>query len=337
MTELDSVSQLVDRLLAAEHMPGSIFIYPHVSIDGDALGSMLALANALGQLNIRVRMPLDEEITDRLLFLPELDRLEPFDESLIAELASDQQFALLVDCSDSERTGRRKALSDLSPQIGVIDHHVSGGQSGFLRWIDPKAAAVGEMVYDLIVELEKRKGRPLFNQTIGILLMTAIISDTGGFSFSNVSARTFRTAAALMEHDIDLRTITYYLFDLTSQERMRLMGRVFADAQFHYHGRLAIALVDQELLTSCGADDADLEGVIGHLRNVAGVEVAFLIRELPGQDLRVNIRSSEEFNAAEFARLFGGGGHPRAAGLQFQPMPLDKAAALIINKAGEWL
>ncbi len=64
------------------------------------------------------------------------------------------------------------------------------------------------------------------------------------------------------------------------------MGRVFTDAQFHYRGRLAIALVDQELINSCGASDADLEGVIGHLRNVAGVEAAFLIRELPGQDLQ---------------------------------------------------
>ena len=337
MTDFDIVDQLADRFLAARKTPGSIFIYPHVGIDGDSLGSALALAIVLQRLNINVRIPLDEPVPDRLLFLPALDLIEAYDESLIEDLASDQQLALALDCSDSERVGRRKALFDRSPQIAVIDHHVSGGESGLLRWIDPTAAAAGEMVFDLITLLEKKQSIRLFNKDVEILLMTAIISDTGGFVFSNTSARTFRTAAALMESEIDLRRITYQLFDLTSQERMRLMGRIFSDSQFHCGGRLALALVDQKLISEYGASDADVEGVVGHLRNVAGVEAAFLIRELPDGTIRVNIRSSDKFNASQFARLFGGGGHPKAAGLQLKPMNMKKAAALIIDKAGEWL
>lgn len=337
MTGFDPVGQLADRLLAAREIPGSIIIYPHIGIDGDAIGSALALAIVLEQLGVKVRLPLDEEVPDRLLFLPSLDRIEPFDEALIEEMAADQQLALLLDCSDGDRAGRRKALFDLAPQVAVIDHHVSGGESGTLRWVDPQAAATGEMVFELILELEKRLKTQLIDKNIEILLLTAIISDTGGFVFSNTSARTFRTAAALMDRQIDLRRITYHLFDLTSQERLRLMGRVFTEARFHCDGRLAMALADQKLITSCGASDADLEGVIGHLRNVAGVEVAFLIRELADGTLRVNIRSSDDFNAAQFARLFGGGGHAKAAGLQLKPMNLDAAADLIIDKAGEWL
>ena len=333
----ESIARLAERLLMARGTPGSVFLYPHVGVDGDALGSALALAVALRRIGVRVRLPLDEAVPDRLDFLPALDLIEPYGENLIEEMAADQQLALALDCSDGERAGRRKGLFDLAEQIAVIDHHVSGGDSGDLRWIDPEAAATGEMVFDLITVLEGRLGVSLIDKDIEILVMTAIISDTGGFVFSNTSARTFRTAAALMDGEVDLRRITYQLFDLTSQSRLRLMGRIFTGAVFHCEGRLALAMADQKLLSTCGAGDADLEGVVGHLRNVAGVEVAFLIRETADGKIRVNIRSSDQFNAARFAGLFGGGGHPKAAGLQLDYLGLDDAANLIIGKAGEWL
>lgn len=337
MTMSEIICRIADRLLAAREKPGAVFLYPHIGIDGDALGSALALAVVLKSIGIAVRLPLDEEIPDRLSFLPCLDMIEPYREDLLDDLAKDQQLALAIDCSDSERVGRRRPLFEQSPESGALDHHVSGGESGNLRWIDPSAAAAGEIVFDLIGLLEERLGQRLFTLDAEILLMTAIISDTGGFVYSNTSARTFRTAASLMDGEINLRRITYQLFDMTSQERMRLMGRIFTDARFSHQGRLALALVGQNILAEYGASDADLEGVVAHLRNVAGVEVAFLIREITPGIMRVNIRSSDGFNAADFARQFGGGGHPKAAGLQLRDLDLEAAARLIVDKAGEWL
>lgn len=331
------IDRIADRLMSALDKPGSVFLYPHIGIDGDALGSALALALVLSRIGVPVRLPLDEDIPDRLNFLPGLDLIECYREDLLESFSRDQQLAIAIDCSDSERVGRRRALFDLSPEKAALDHHVSGGESGDLRWIDPSAAAAGEIVFDLITRLEKRAGRRLHDETTETLLMTAIISDTGGFVYSNTTARTFRTAASLMDGDINLRRITYQLFDMTSQVRMRLMGRIFTDVRFSHEGRLALALVGQNLLAEHQATDADLEGVIAHLRNVAGVEVAFLIREIDNDLLRVNIRSSDSFNAADFAQNYGGGGHPKAAGLQLRNMSLDDAARMIVDKAGEWL
>lgn len=335
MTEL--MDRIIDRLLAMRHEDGAVFLYPHIGIDGDALGSGLALALALRRAGVQVRMPLDEPIPDRLVFLPGLDLVEPYDDSLLDRFSASQRLAMAIDCSDSNRVGRRRALFDLAPEAAALDHHVSGGESGGLRLIDPSAAATGEIVFDLISRLETRLGERLMDEDTEMLLMTSIISDTGGFVYSNTSARTFRTAASLMDGELDLRRITYQLFDMTSQARMRLMGRIFTDARFSHDGRLALALVDQNILASFGATDADLEGVVAHLRNVAGVEVAFLIREIADKTLRVNIRSSDNFNAADFAHAFGGGGHPKAAGLQLRDMDLEAAASLIMQKAGEWL
>jgi phosphoesterase RecJ-like protein len=335
MTEI--LDQLANRILAAKELPGAIFVYPHIGVDGDALGSSLALVQVLRRAGFAVRLPLDEAVPERLVFLPCLALIEPYDESMLEEMAAGQQIALAIDCSGGRRVGRRQALFDRAPLTAAMDHHVPGGEAVFLHWIDTSAAACGEMVFDLICRLEERLQQQLQDTDTETLLMTALISDTGGFVYSNTSARTFRTAASLMAGEVNLRQITYQLFDLTSQERMRLMGRIFTDARFSHHGRLALAIADQQLLEEYGATDADLEGVVAHLRNVAGVEVAFLIRQMPNGVLRVNIRSSNHFNAAEFARPFGGGGHPKAAGLQLINMSLDQAAALIVDKAGEWL
>ncbi len=333
----DFIEQITERLLAARHLPGAVFMYPHVSLDGDALCSILALAMVLRRVGVKVRIPLDEAVPDRLSFLPGLDLIEKYDETLLEAMAADQQLALAVDCSDSDRVGLRKALFDRAPEWALIDHHIPRNEPCSLCWIDPTAAAAGEMVFDVISRIEERLQQRLLDKESETLLMTAVISDTGGFVYSNTSARTFRTAAALMDGEVDLRQITYQLFDLTSQERMRLMGRIFTDVRFSHGGRLALAVVDQNLLSDYGASDADLEGVVAHIRNVAGVEVALLIREVSDNLLRVNIRSGNHFNAAEFAAQFGGGGHAKAAGLQLRDMTMEEAEKLIVDKAGEWL
>ncbi len=333
----DILNQIAGQLLACQKLAGSIYLYPHIGVDGDALGSALALLLALRRAGIKARLLLDEPVPDRLKFLPHLDLIEPYDEADLPQLTADQQLALAVDCADGNRVGRRQELFDRAPKAAVLDHHVSGGESGHLRWIDASASAVGEIVYDLIRLMEKKLQLALLDQSSAVLLMTAIVSDTGGFVYSNTSARTFHTAANLMGYEVNLRQITYQLFDLTSQERLRLMGRLFTDAQFSHQGRLVLATVNQQLLEEYGATDGDLEGVVAHLRNVGGVEVAFLIREMKDGTLRVNIRSSDRFNASDFARLFGGGGHAKAAGLQFDKMSMSEAARRILAKAGEWL
>jgi len=329
-------AQIANRLLALRGQPGEVFLYPHIDTDGDALGSSLALLRSLRQIDVRARLLLDEPVPERLKFLPALDLIETGAE-LAAECAAKQKLALLIDCAEAERTGRRRALVEQAEQIAAIDHHIDASQSGGLFWIDPTAAAAGEMVFDLICQLGKTARAELIDDTNAFLLMTAVVSDTGSFIFSNTSARTFRVAASLMARPVDLRQITYQLFDLTSQERLRLMGRLFTDAQFYLSGRLVLATASQHLLDEYGATDQDLDGVINHLRNVGGVEAAFLIREMNDSSLRVSIRGSDSFNAAEFAGGFGGGGHRKAAGLVLKGLTLAEAAALIRDKAGERL
>lgn len=334
---IDRLRQLAEILLACRGREGAVYLYPHVSVDGDALGSALALGLALEQAGIRFRLPLDEPVPPKLDFLAALDRIEAFSVQDQAAWAAGQQIGLAIDCSGAGRLGGRSALYGLAPRRLVLDHHIADGATGPDDFVDPSAAAVAELVFELIGCLEARLGQSLISPDVAFLLMSAIISDTGGFVYSNTSARTFRIAASLMRDDLDLRQITYRLFDQTSQERLRLMGRIFSEARFSHQGRVVLALVDQAMLDAYRATDHDLDGVIAYLRNVAGVDAAFLIRRQADGQMRVNVRSSGLFDSARFAARFGGGGHARAAGMTLTGMTLEEAGLMITREAGEQL
>lgn len=329
--------RIIARLLQLRGQPGIITLLPHVSADGDALGSALALALALQALGLKPRILVDEPVSHRLSFLPAIDSIEVYPCEGPADPVSGQLMAIAIDCADSERVGCRQEIFDKAPLQAALDHHVSSGESTGLKFVDPSAAATGEIVADVIAELGRQAGLDLLTPDIAMLLMAAIISDTGGFVYSNTSARSFATAATLMAARPDLRRITYQLFDLTSQKRLRLTGRVFTDTRFALGGRVALAIVDQALLNAYEAGDGDLDGIVAELRNVAGVEVAVLIRELADGTIRANLRSNDAFNAAEFARRFGGGGHPKAAGMTLRGVAPSAAADLILAEIGQRL
>ncbi len=331
------LDRIVDALLETIRHGRAIGIYPHVGADGDALGSAIGFALALHQAGARARIFVDERVTPRLQFLPALEWVTVFSDLDLADWPADQALAIAVDCTEPERLGCRQGLYLDADIKAALDHHVSSGESGGLKMIDPEAAATGEIIADLVVELESRLGQQLLTRDAAMALMTAIISDTGGFVYSNTSARSFATAARLMTFEPDLRTITYRLFHETSRARLRLTGRLFTDAQFVENGRLVYSRVDQALLRSLEASDNDLDGIIADLRNVAGVEVAFMFRELADGAVRVNIRSNEHFHAANFAKQFGGGGHARAAGMTVREHDLDTVVSRVLSESGQWL
>ena len=336
----DLLADLADKLLALRSGSGAVYLYPHVSVDGDAIGSALALGLALEKAGVPFLLPLDEPIPGKLVFMPALDRITMIPQadpavSLTGSVC--QQIALAVDCSGADRLGLRRDLFQQAPCQMALDHHVSERPAGPGYIIDTTAAATGELVFDLIGCLEQKTGQALLDTISAALLMTAIVSDTGSFVYSNTSSRTFAIASRLMSYPLDLRTITYELFDRSSTAKLRLRGRIFSEAVFSHNGRIVDATVDQRLMDECLATDNDLDGIISDLRNVSGIDAAFLIRCRPDGSLRVNIRSSERFDAAAFAATFGGGGHPRAAGMTLSGMALDEAASRIRRKAGECL
>ena len=332
------IDRLSARLLSLSGRQERVDLFPHVNVDGDALGSALALLLALEKLSVTVRLPLDEPVPPKLDFLPALAKISLVDTSGTGWMMQPKKtIALLLDCADPQRTGQREAGCVLAEERWVLDHHIARRPLHETDLVDTRAAACAELVYDLLLSLEAKSGTRLLGPDEKTLLMAALISDTGGFVYSNTSARSFTIASELMHRDLDLRQITYRLFHESSQAKLRLKGYFCTKARFSYSDRVVSASVDPATLDRFQATDDDLDGMINELKNVAGVDLAMILRMQADGQIRVNLRTSTAVDASQLAARFGGGGHPRAAGMTLAGLSLAEAEKMLIEKAGDAL
>ncbi len=319
-------------LLSLSNRAAQIDILPHVRADGDAAGSALALWFMLTVLGARPRVWLEETLAQ----LPGADQACVYT-PVAARGATHAAAAVMLDCGEISRLGTRAALFSEAPVRIVLDHHLSSRHSEGLSYIDPNAAAVGEIVFYLAQWLEKESNRPLVTREVATCLMSAILTDTGGFRFSNTTRDTFAIAAALMRHGLDIGALSYDLLESMSLAKYRLIGSAGKHAQFLHDEQLAILAVTREMLADAGAVETDINGLANMLRAIQPVCLAIVLRAGENEIVHANIRSKDGFNAADFAARFGGGGHARAAGFQLAGQNLAAAAEQVTAAAAEWM
>ena len=197
-----------------------------------------------------------------------------------------------------------------------VDHHLGNQRFGAWNYVIESAAATGVLVLDLITAL----GLPI-TSSIATCLLTAIISDTGCFMYSNADPHTLRLAAALVNAGADKDRIVEQLYQTRSYSGQKILGRVLDDFVLTDDG-ICYSSVSQALLEDFGATHEDLEDVVGALRAVDHCEVAALLKESPDRSYRLSLRSRGRVNVMEVAKSLGGGGHFRAAGATLEgPLP----------------
>jgi phosphoesterase RecJ-like protein len=213
-----------------------------------------------------------------------------------------------IECSTPDRAGVfAPKLADSKTLIN-IDHHLSNTEYGHINYWDTTAAAVGELLDQVIRAL----GGPI-DAAIAQALLTAIVTDTGSFRFSSVTAQTLRIAANLLEAGAAIQPIVERVYETKTLAGMRLLGGALAAAQVSPDGQVIWTGVTPELLAMTGARSQDTTGIVGTLRQVQGVRVAILF-EVAADGVRVSIRSRDGVRANVIAEALGGGGHVAAAG-----------------------
>ncbi len=318
MAPLD-LSRALDALRGARR----VVLTTHIAPDGDAVGSLLglrALALALGAEQVDAILP---DPAPRLYdWLPGVELLGA------PESAHDAyDLAVLVDASHRDRAGRVGELLARAPKFLVIDHHADPHPEGDITCVDSSYAAAGELVAELFdlaqIPMDSSAAQALY---------VAIATDTGGFRFSNTNARTHRIAARLLESEFDVAAISQRLFDQISWAKLELTRRMLDRMDRRAQGRLIFSeITAADVEESCATDD-DFEGLVNILRNVTGVELAILFRELAPERVKLNLRSRNGINCAVLARQFGGGGHAPAAGATIE-CPLENARAAVLVAA----
>ncbi|MEM9553374.1 MAG: DHH family phosphoesterase [Acidobacteriota bacterium] len=293
---------LLERLRAAR----SVVLTSHINPDGDAIGSELALARLLEQMGCRSAIWNRDEMPRPYRALPGAEAIHVGTEPPPG-FPDDFDTAVVLECPSLERCGVPDAMSAL-PMIN-IDHHLGNTEYGVVRWIDPEAPAVGEMLLTLAGAL----GLTLDADTADCLYL-ALSTDTGGFRFSNATPRAFDAASAMVRAGARPERVSHWVYESQTEANLRLVGEMLRGLTLHADGHIATVWLTRHMMERAGAGPGDSEGLVDYPRSIAGVEAVALFRELEDGGVKASLRSRGVADVESIARSFGGGGHHNAAG-----------------------
>ena len=286
-------------------------ISSHVHLDGDALGSEMALYLMLRQLGKDVRVINQDKTPDIYQFLPCIAEIvcpEKLDEEYFFDIKP-KTILVVLDSSNFDRIGKIHIDLKQIDCIVNIDHHPSNALFGKYNYINSHASSVGEILY----QLGKQMGCTL-NKQMAISLYTAIVTDTGSFRYANTKASTFQIALDLVKLGVSPSRVTGYIYNNNELSSLKILGEALRKMKVDDSSRISWTIVTRDMLTETKSKDEEIEGIVDKILSLKKVKVAAFFRETKDGYIKVSFRSKGEFNVDQFARMFGGGGHPNAAG-----------------------
>jgi phosphoesterase RecJ-like protein len=311
----------IDALLEVFRDTPRFLVTSHARSDGDAIGSVLALAELLGQLGAKTDIVLADPVPHIYRTLPNVHRIH---EAVSADLVVPDKSVpvVILECDSIERTG----LKGLDGRTLInIDHHASGRHFASINWIDEHACAVAALIYRLAVAAKVE-----ITPSMATCLYTGILSDTGSFTYASTSADTFAMVHDLAARGASPSKIARDIYFSNPASKIRLLAKALSNLQCD--GPLAWTWITGEDMHHTGADAEDCEGIVNYLLSIDGIESAVFLREVPDADqFRLSIRSKGNVDVAQVAERFGGGGHRSASGCTLDG-PLSVATERILTQ-----
>ncbi|TVX93937.1 DHH family phosphoesterase [Paenibacillus agilis] len=320
----------LDRALTFIQKHDQFLVVAHVNPDGDAISSTVAIGWLLSQWNKSFTMVNANEVPSKLMFLSKADEILVAEQGHLKE-REPFQAVICVDCADYARIG---SISDwVAPNAHIlnIDHHPTNDRYGDVALIREDAAATAEILFDLF----DRGVIPLSNE-IATILYTGLLTDTGGFRYSNTTPHVMEIASKLLAYGVKGNVIAERLLEAISKPQMNLIQRGLSRLSYASDERIAWLYITPEDMQQTGASNEDLEGLVNYPRNIEGVEVGLLFKEvIPGR-VKVSMRSAGDINVAAIAQIFDGGGHVKAAGCTVH-LPLEEAIQAVVEQVKQTL
>jgi phosphoesterase RecJ-like protein len=323
--------EAIERLAREFRAGRSVAISTHINADGDGCGSEAALARLLEQLGMTVRIVNPTPWPETLLFLLGDDVVDATAEGPSALRKAD--LLIVLDIADVKRLGvLAETVRGLKIPKIVIDHHIPSDEPPSQNILaDTTACATGELIYDVAVTL----GLHITPEVAGALYV-AVLTDTGGFRFSNTSARCLAVASQLLAAGVEPEEMYRRLYASLPIGRLHLLRDALATLEVDPAYGISWISVAAGAAEEYGLKSDDLEGLAEHPRSVGGTRLAVFFRDLGHGKIKVSFRSTGKVNVNDFAKLFGGGGHARAAGALI-PGTLDEVRHNVIAAAREFV
>jgi len=298
----------MEEVLEALRRFDRFLLTSHERLDGDAVGSELALCRVLRASGKCVEIYNQDPTPANYRFLPGADEI-------LNVLPPVERYAaaVILDCGELARVGREAQRIGSIPCLVNIDHHVSNGGFCDRTWIEPNASSTGEMVF----RLAERGGFELDSETADCLY-AAILTDTGGFRYGNTGTEALRAASVLVGRGASPQNISENVYESYPAERFRLLGIVLKSLSFDLGGKVGSLVVTLDALAAAGAIPEMTENFVDLPRSVKGVVVSILFSELSPNHFKVSLRSKGSFNVERVAAIFKGGGHVNAAACRIE-------------------
>jgi len=288
-----------------------ILLVTHQDPDGDALGSMVALALVFSRMGKEVYPVLSTQVPSCFLFLEGINLLQKGPER-------NSDLLIVLDHAESKRSEMGLEILELMSQrcSVLIDHHPKGDlwDIAHLNFANPLAASTTEILYFLFQSLEI----PI-NHHVATALLTGLLTDTNIFCNSNTTALSLRIAAHLVSLGAKRGEIIRHVFGGKNSDVLRLWGRALSRLRYNKKYSLLVTFLKSEDFLECGVPEEAASGIVNFLNlNLFGPSLVLLLVERTGK-IKGSLRTQKEnLDLSQLAQILGGGGHKKAAGFEVE-------------------
>jgi len=311
-----------DEIISVINNANKIALFPHIDIDGDALGSCLALYIALKRISKNVEIFIEEDIPSYYQFLPFMEEIKDYHPCI-----DSFDLGISLDLSDTSRLGKRYELFKRSSISMNIDHHHTNINFADYNYVNSTASATGEIIFSLIEDMKLN-----IDKDIATCLYIAISSDTGGFRYSNTTSLTHSIAAKLLGTGISVSKLSDKIFSTFSMQKMKLFSLVINSINFFDNGKIMGSFITRNMIKYSETSEQECTGIISMLNLIKDIDVFFLLCEKADGSIKVSLRSKNEIDVSKIAMMYSGGGHKKAAGFTAFDQSLDEVSRDIVNQ-----
>lgn len=292
------LGNIVEVILESE----KIGIFTHISPDGDAIGSSLALYLGLKELGKDVDVVIDD-FSSCFYFLNGINAVKKVGRD-------NYDLFIALDCPTRKRMYDANGSFDSSKIKIVIDHHVSNSYFGDYNYVEENSAATCQTLVKVLKKLNI-----VITKEMGECLISGIITDSGGFRYDCVNEETFEIAAEMLRLGVNVSDIYYKVFAMKTKAQFELATIATSRLKFYCDNKIVVTYLTKDDFIKTKAKTGDHEGIVDIVKNIEGVEVSIFLREERDSSLKISLRSNSYVNVNEIAKVFDGGGHTKAAGV----------------------
>lgn len=318
----------IKNVIKAIRKHKTFIVTSHINMEGDAVGSQLAMADILKKMG-KIRVILNSDpMPAQFLFLSGAEKAR-------TRLKKERTFdaVIAVDCPAAERAGKVADYFKKAKTIINIDHHISNTRFGDVVWVEPGMSSAGEMIYHLYKALKIK-----IDKKAALNMYVAISTDTGYFTYENTTSDTYRIASELVKIGVKPLWVVNRLNESKAVGDLKLLRETLGTLEMHFNDRVALIYASLGMFKKYNLGPESAEGFVNYARSIKTADIAVFLLERPDKpaETHVSFRSKGKVDVNNLAKLFGGGGHPNAAGCRIKG-GVEQAKKTVLGKIRQYL